>query len=202
MTDPQPLYTLASGRRQRPGRSGCLMVSVVVVIISLIAIFELNRQEEGPPAAVASPTPAATVTPLPPATPTPTPQSFSAEMLVEAPTLTPTPWIRATPAPPVSRPSTPTPSAAACITASWDAQQMLAGRATVLVNISATNRCQRVLQPTDVWFRVSGYRDGDLIQIAQGSPFSEIFPGRTARFGIGLPGSIDWYDEIRVDVFD
>ncbi len=195
-------FYLSSGRRQRAGRSGCLVVSGVVIIISLIVIFELTRQEEPPPPTVASPTPAATVTPLPPATPTPTPGSFSSEILVQAPTLTPTPWVPYAPEPPRPRPQSPTPSAAGCITASWDAQQSYGRPVNVMVSIRATNRCRRVLQPTDIWFRVTGYRNGDLIQTAQGSPFNEIYPGRETVFGIGLPGVIDWYDEIRVEVFD
>lgn len=202
MTDPYPRYTLASGRRQRPGRSGCVVVVGVLVIISLIAVLELMRDEETPPTAPPTPPPTAPATQVPAPTTTPTPESFSSVVIVEAPTLTPTPWTPSAPARPVRRPSTPTPSAASCITATWDAHQTLATRATILVNISATNRCRRVLQPTDVWFRVTGYRNGDLIQTAQGSPFNEIFPGRTTRFGIGLPGSIDWYDDITVEVFD
>ena len=59
-----------------------------------------------------------------------------------------------------------------------------------------------MLQPTDVMFRVSGFRDGDLVQTAQGSPFEEIWPGRSTDFGIGLPGSLDWYDRIAVEVID
>ncbi len=71
-----------------------------------------------------------------------------------------------------------------------------------MITIRATNRCRRVLQPTDVMFRVSGFRDGDLVQTAQGSPFEEIWPGRSTDFGIGLPGSLDWYDRITVEVID
>lgn len=198
-----PGFSVSSARRQQVGRSGCVVVSGVAVIIALIVTFEFTRRDERPPVARRGPVPTATVTPtVLAATVTPSPQSFSSEFTVEAPTVTPTQWNRSAAVPPVPRPSTPTPSAAACITATWDAQQTLAARATVLVNISATNRCRRVLRPTDVWFRVTGYRHGDLIQTAQGSPFREIYPGRTTQFGIGLPGSIDWYDEIRVDVFD
>jgi hypothetical protein len=203
MTNEPSGFYLSSGRRRRPARSGCLVVSGVLVIIVLIAVFEITRREQPPPVAPSpTPLPAATSTPTPTRTLTPTFEQLSAEAVVEAPTLTPTPWRPPPVAPPARRPSTPTPSAAACISASWDAQQSLAAWGNVLVNITATNRCRRVLQPTDVWFQVTGYRNGDMIQTARGSPFREIYPGRTTQFGIGLPGSIDWYDEITVEVFD
>ena len=48
----------------------------------------------------------------------------------------------------------------------------------------------------------SGYRDGAIVQTAQGHAFREIFPNRSEIITIGLPGSIDWYDEIVVEVLD
>jgi hypothetical protein len=203
MTNETSGFYLSSGRRQRPGRSGCLVVSGVLVIIALITVFELTRREEPSPFSPSpTPLPAATSTPTPTRTFTPTFRQLSAEVVITAPAVTPTPWIPATPAPPRRRPPSPTPSASACITASWDAQQAYGRPVNVLVTVSATNRCRRVLQATDVWFQVTGYRNGDMIQTARGSPFREIYPGRTTQFGIGLPGSIDWYDEITVEVFD
>jgi hypothetical protein len=75
-------------------------------------------------------------------------------------------------------------------------------RADVLVEIRAVNRCRRILQPTEVFFRISGFRDGAVVQTAQGHAFREIFPNRSEYVTIGLPGSIDWYDEIIVEVLD
>ena len=194
-------FYLSSGRRTQRSRSGCLIVGGVLAIIALIAVLEILRDDD----TVASPTPTPT-NPVPTATMTPsataTPAEFSTDVVVVAPTTTPTPWVPTAPQPQQRRQPTPTPSASECVSASWDAHQSLAAWGNVLVNISATNRCRRVLQPTDVWFRVTGYRNGDLIQTAQGSPFEEIYPGRTTNFGIGLPGSIDWYDEILVEVND
>ena len=194
-------FHLSSGRREQRSRSGCLIVGGVLFIIALIALFEIVRGDDTPVPPAPTPTP-----PAPTATATPSataaPAEFSTDVVVLAPTVTPTPWIPAAPPPPQRRQPSPTPSASECISASWDAHQSLAAWGNVLVNINATNRCRRVLQPTDVWFRVTGYRDGDLIQTAQGSPFEDIYPGRSTQFGIGLPGSIDWYDEIVVEVND
>ena len=194
-------FYLSSGRREQRSRSGCVIFGGVLFIVALIALFEILSGDETPVVPTPTPTPLApTATATPSATATPA--EYSTDVVVLAPTVTPTPWIPAAAPPPQRRQPSPTPSASECISASWDAHQSLAAWGNVLVNINATNRCRRVLQPTDVWFRVTGYRDGDLIQTAQGSPFEDIYPGRSTQFGIGLPGSIDWYDEIVVEVND
>ena len=195
-------FYLSSGQRERKPRSGCLIVWGVLAIIGLVVLLEVLRSDE-------TTEPLTAVTPIPPmataaATPsaTATPAEYSTDVVLVGPTVTPTPWIPAPPPPVERRQPSPTPSASQCISATWDAHQSLAAWGNVLVNITATNRCRRVLQPTDVWFRVTGWRDGQLIQTAQGSPFEEIYPGRSTDFGIGLPGSIDWYDEIVIEVND
>ena len=194
-------FSLSSGRRQLPKRSGCYLSAAVVAIIVVVAVLELTRREGEPPSA-----PTQAVASSPTQTPSPTPTRLAEHasdwVTAMAPTTTPTPWIPAAPAPPRRREPTPTPSAADCITASYDAHQSLAAWGNVLIDIHATNRCRRVLQPTDVLFRVSGFRDGALVQTAQGSPFQEIYPGRSTDFGIALPGSLDWYDRITVEVLD
>jgi hypothetical protein len=172
----------------------------VVLIIALVVIFELLRTPQKQ--SIEEPLPTATPTPTVTATPSPTPAEFSSDYVVVAPTTTPTPWIPAAPSPRQPRNPTPTPSASQCIQARYSARQSMSNWATVHVEISATNRCRRVIQPTDVWFRVQGFRQGQLVQTAQGSPFEEIWPNRSTVFGIGLPGSIDWYDEITVEVLD
>jgi hypothetical protein len=197
-------FTLSSGRRPPPVRSGCLVAAGVLAIVAVLVVLEVGDREQRNPTVVEATTP----TPEPPqqqqqpiATPTRLVE-LASEWVVAATEVTPTPWAPAPPAPPRRREPTPTPSAAACISASYDAQQSLAAWGNVLISIRATNRCRRVLQPTDVLFRVSGYRDGAVVQTAQGSPFEEIYPGRSTDFGIGLPGSIDWYDRITVEVLD
>ena len=195
-------FYLSSGRRQRGSRSGCLIASGVVLIVALVAVFELlgNREDQTPEAIPpsATPTPTASATP----TSSPTPAEFFSEFVKVAPTNTPTPWVPAAQAPRKPRKPSPTPSASQCIRARWNARQSLAARGNVHVEINATNRCRRVIQPTEVWFRVTGYKQGQLIQTAHGSPFDEIWPNRSVDFGIGLPGSLDWYDEIVVEVND
>ena len=196
-------YSLSSGRRPLPNRSGCWVTFGVLTIIALIAVLELTRGGT-PPTAAPSPTPTAAppATPAPSATPTRLVEHASDSIAVMAPTTTPTPWVPAAPDLPRRREPNPTPSAASCISATYEAEQSLASWGNVMITIRATNRCRRVLQPTEVLFRVSGFRDGDLVQTAQGSPFEEIWPGRSTDFGIGLPGSLDWYDRITVEVID
>jgi hypothetical protein len=196
-------YSLSSGRRPPPVRSGCYLAVGVLAIISMVAIFELTRHEQAPapePTPVVTPAPSAT--PVPSATPARLAEHASDWVAVVAPTTTPTPWVPAAPALPRRREPSPALSAADCISATYEAEQSLASWGNVMITIRATNRCRRVLRPTDVLFRVSGFRNGDLVQTAQGSPFEEIWPGRSTDFGIGLPGSIDWYDRITVEVID
>ena len=202
MDRPSSGYTVSSGRRPPPVRSGCLIAAGVMTIIGVMALLEVARDQpppEAPPPPTATPAARATATAT--ATPAP-PIELSSDWVVVSTAVTPTPWVPPTPPPSVRREPSPTPSAAACISASYDAQQSLAAWGNVLISIRATNRCRRVLQPTDVLFRITGYRDGAVVQTAQGSPFEEIYPGRTTDFGIALPGSLDWYDRITVEVLD
>lgn len=194
-------FSLSSGRRPLPERSGCYLSAAVCAVIALVAVFELTRGDREPPLAPA-PTVAPSPTQAPSATPTRLAEYASGWVTAIAPTVTPTPWVPAAPAPPQRREVSPTPSAADCISATYEAEQSLASWGNVMITIRATNRCRRVLQPTDVLFRVSGFREGALVQTAQGSPFEEIWPGRSTDFGVGLPGSIDWYDRITVEVID
>jgi hypothetical protein len=177
-----------------------VIISGVVLIIALVVIFEVLREPPDP--TVETPPATATPTLTPTATASSTPAEFSSDYVMVAPTVTPTPWIPAAPSPRQPRVPTPTPSAAECIRARYTARQSMSTRATVHVEISATNRCRRVIKPSDVFFRVQGFRQGQHVQTAQGSPFEEIWPNRSVVFGIGLPGSIDWYDEITVEVLD
>jgi hypothetical protein len=84
----------------------------------------------------------------------------------------------------------------------WGAGQSAAAWGNVLIEIEVINRCGRPIEPSELWFLVAGYRDGALVQTAQGHPFRRIFPGRSEDFSIGLPGSIDWYHEITVELRD
>jgi len=69
-----------------------------------------------------------------------------------------------------------------------------------MIDIRVTNRCGRKVEPGEVSFWIVGYRDGGVVRTATGHPFRTIFPGRSEEFSIGLPGSIDWYEEITVEL--
>lgn len=93
-----------------------------------------------------------------------------------------------------------TPGIAECVAIRWSAEMSPADIGQVLVEVHATNRCGRNLEPLDVWFEVAGYRNGDLIQTASGHLFDPLWRDAEGTAMIGLPGSTDWYDEIRVAV--
>jgi hypothetical protein len=69
-----------------------------------------------------------------------------------------------------------------------------------MVDVRASNHCGRDLGPLEVWFRVSGYRQGDLVQSVLGHPFDPLPRDGETEVHIVLPGSIDWYDRIEVQV--
>jgi len=100
---------------------------------------------------------------------------------------------------PRPRPSA-TPGVHECVVISWSADASPGNIAEVLVEIHARNRCGRDLAPLDVWFGVAGYRHGDLVQSTQGHLFDPLARDGDGTAMIGLPGSADWYDEIRVAV--
>jgi len=66
------------------------------------------------------------------------------------------------------------------------------------VEIEVTNRCDRDLESEDLWFEVTGWREGSLVQSVRAKPFDRAARGRSVTLALDLPGSVDWYDEIRV----
>lgn len=66
------------------------------------------------------------------------------------------------------------------------------------MEIEVTNRCDRDLKPDDLWFEVSGWREGGLVQSVRAKPFEGAKRERNTTLAVDLPGSVDWYDEIRV----
>lgn len=89
-----------------------------------------------------------------------------------------------------------------CVVVRWSAHQSVAAWGNVLVDIHAINRCGRKLDPHEITIWIVGYRDGAVVQTASGNAFDIVYPGRSTNFAIGLPGSIDWYDRITVEVMD
>jgi hypothetical protein len=199
-----PGYRTSSARRNRV-RPSLLTAAIVVVAVIFVAlaILDLSRQ---PPAPLAS-------QPLTPTSP-PTKSSVpTATVLVErssewvvasAPSATPSPWPDfAPPATATPRPQPrPTPRTAECVTYRWSARQVFRPSALVMVEIEAVNRCNRDLGPLELWFDITGWRLGSSVQSVRGHPFDRIRRGGSGIVAIGLPGSIDWYDRITVEIVD
>jgi hypothetical protein len=119
---------------------------------------------------------------------------------VSSPEDTPTPW--PTSAPPPRREPTPTPRASECVSYRWTTTQVFRPSAQVLTEIKADNNCNRDIRPADLMFEISGWRNGGLVQSVRGMPFDSIRRRHSGIISIGLPGSIDWYDEITVEIVD
>ncbi len=201
MQGPLKGFRVSTARRSRAGIAGRLVLVLLGTLV-VVTVLVVRRDGEVPP----PPPPTAAPEPAPLATPRRAPtrpllEPRSSDWVVAvAPSATPTWWPTTPPRP--RRAASPTPSLARCVSFRWGAGQSAAAWGNVLVEIEATNRCGRPIQPTELWFQVTGYRDGDLVQTVRGHPFNTIFPGRSETFAVGLPGSIDWYDEITVQITD
>jgi hypothetical protein len=113
---------------------------------------------------------------------------------------TPTPW--PTIPVPARREPTPTPRVSECVSYRWTTLQVFRPTAQVLTEIRASNNCNRDLNPQDLMFEISGWRDGGLVQSVRGMPFDRIRRRHSEIISIGLPGSIDWYDRITVEIIE
>jgi hypothetical protein len=202
-----PGYRTSSARRGRVGPS-LLAVAVVIVVVIFASLALLDRRRQQPPTPPPSPTPTPTPTSPPTKTSTPTPtvlvELSSGWIVTEAPPATPSPWPTfAPPATATPRPqASPTPRTADCVTYRWSARQVFRPSAQVLVEIEAVNRCNRDLGPLELWFDITGWRQGSSVQSVRGHPFDRIRKGGSGIVAIGLPGSVDWYDEITVEIAD
>ncbi len=72
----------------------------------------------------------------------------------------------------------------------------------MLTEITAKNSCNRDINPPDLMFEITGWRDGEFIQSVRASPFDRIRRRHSGIISVGLPGSIDWYDEITVEIIN
>jgi hypothetical protein len=186
------------------------LVLLVVIAAGLAAVFWLLTRSGRPPAPLPAPT-AVREHPVA-ATPAPriAPLTPTAEAVVTRRTTVVLPWdAEPTPSPippePTEPPTaTPEPTAPAaveqCVAIRWSAGTSPATITQVLVEIDATNRCGRDLEPLEVWFEIAGYRQGDLVQSVRGHLFDPLPKDGEGKAMIALPGSADWYDEIRVAV--
>jgi hypothetical protein len=200
MTKPPAGFRLSSARRGGPGPSWVLRAAVAVVL--LVAVLAVLHREPDPEVVVLPPTPTEPVapTPVPAATATPPiPVEQSSEWIVaSSPEATATPW--PTSPPPVPRVPTPTPAVADCVTYRWSTVQIFNPSAQVLTEINAVNRCNRDIAARELMFEVTGWRDGGQVQSVRALPFDPIRRNHSGIVSVGLPGSIDWYDRITVEI--
>jgi hypothetical protein len=200
--------TSSASRRRR----GLTLLGGAALAIALLAVGLALRQRALAPPAEQHPPPPPDAAPAVPATPAATATATPTTLVEESsgwvelvvPTAAPSPWPTLAPAAtstPRPAPS-PTPRAADCVSFRWSTQQVFRPAAHVLVEIDADNRCSRDLEPFDLWFEISGWRQGGLVQSVRGHPFERIRRGASGIVAIGLPGSIDWYDEVRVEIVD
>jgi hypothetical protein len=202
MDQPSKGYRYSSARRR--GRGPSPVVLAVVAIVALVVLLAVLYREPPPEIVVVPPTP----TPPPPATALPSPTATAAAITelasdwVTVSTLedTPTPW--PTSPPPVRREPTPTPRVSECVSYRWTTAQVFQPSAQVLTEISAVNNCNRDIGPLDLMFEITGWRDGGLVQSVRARPFDRIRRRHSGIISVGLPGSIDWYDEITVEIID
>ncbi len=206
---------MSSGRRRPPkgSRLGVWLIGTMLVVMFLVVILGGRRpaDERKPPhrprvAARATsppaPEPAASTPPVP------TPKKVEGEVWVDLREPTPTPvmveghaWIDLQePTPRTETNEGPLPVEDCVVITSSEARQSRAAPGNVLVEVHIVNRCGRDLDPLKVWLEITGIRQGDMVQSVRGHPFEQLDAGDDAEVLIGLPGSIDWYDQIAVRV--
>ncbi len=201
-----PFTATSAHRRVRPARPLGTRVALwtLAVLAVLVVVFEFLRSPPSPPPAPAAAPPAATAPPPPKASPTPTttPEEGFTGWMEEDPTPTPTPeptlFPTFTPRP-TPLPTRP-PTLAECIRFSWWAEQNLAPLNQVRVSIEVVNGCRRDVGQMELWFEIAGWRDGAVVQVVRAHPLDELRRGTSTEVVVGLPGSMDWYDEITVEI--
>ena len=196
----------ASARRRGPKNNPVLPFAVVLVFLTIVLVVTFAVRDQDPtPLPPATEDPTATPSPSPTPTETPTPgfvkeQSGWIDATVVLPP-SPTPTMPVfVPAP--TRAPRPTPRISECADYRWSTLQVFTPSAQVKIDIRVTNRCPYDLGPANLWFDITGWRDGARVQSVRGNPFETIRRGRSGDLSIGLPGSLDWYDEIEVVVRD
>ena len=197
-------FRVSSARTGRGGPSLVVLAAAAVVLFAII--LALVSQEDEAPVVAPPPTPLPSDTPTAASSPTPAVIERASEWVAASiPESTPTPWPTTwptSPPPPTRRPPSPTPRVSECVTYRWTSVQVFRPSAHVLIEINAANRCNRDLGPLDLWFQITGWRDGGLVQTVRGHPFDSIRRRNSGIVAIGLPGSIDWYDQITVEIVD
>ena len=202
MNDTSRGFRFSSARRGRRGPSPVVLATVAIA--ALAVLLAVVYREPSPEIADLPPTPtpppSATAPPAPTATATAIVELTSDWVTVSSLEDTPTPW--PTSPPPVRREPTPTPRVSECVSYRWTTVQVFRPSAQVLTEITANNNCNRDIGPIELMFEISGWRDGGLVQSVRASPFDRIRRRHSGIIAIGLPGSVDWYDEITVEIID
>jgi len=208
VTEESPKIRLSTARRSGPKDNPVLPFAVVLVMLTIVLIVTFavrDRGSDAPSVAVVPTAPPVTpsATPTPTATPTPGVVKHASGWIEAAVVLPPTTTVVPAPVglPPTLAPR-PTPSISQCASFTWSSVQAFSPSAQVKIDIRVTNRCPYDLGPDTLWFDITGWRDGGRVQSVRGHPFETIRRGRTGDLFIGLPGSLDWYDEITVVVRD
>lgn len=202
MDQPSRGYRFSSARRPRRGPSPVVLAAVAIAALAVL-LAVISREQppeiaELPPPPIPSPT--ATATPTPTAAATAPIELASDWVTVSTLKDTPTPW--PTSPPPVRREPTPTPRVSECVTYRWTTTQVFRPSAQVLTEITAINNCNRDINPSDLMFEITGWRNGEFIQSVRAMPFDRIRRRHSGIVSMGLPGSRDWYDEITVEIID
>jgi len=206
MNESSSSIRLSSARIKGPEPNPVLPFAVVLVVLTIVLIITFAiRDQDPPPAPVAPAEPSTTPSPLPTPSPTPTPgfvretSGWVDATVVLPPTPAPSMPVYA---PQPTRAPRPTPSISECADYRWSAVQVFSPSAQVKIDIEVRNRCPFDLGPSNLWFEITGFRDGARVQSVRGAPFETIRKGWSGDLSIGLPGSLDWYDEITVVVRD
>jgi hypothetical protein len=206
MTDEPPTIRMTSARRRGPKNNPVLPFAVVLVFLTIVLVVTFAVRDQDPaPGIPTSEDLTATPSPSPTPTETPTPGFVKEQSgwidatVVLPPSPTPT-MLVFVPAP--TRAPRPTPRISECADYRWSTIQVFTPSAQVKVDIRVTNRCPYDLGPANLWFDITGWRDDARVQSVRGNPFETIRRGRSGDLSIGLPGSLDWYDEIEVVVRD
>jgi hypothetical protein len=177
------------------------LIAAVAIAAVVVLLAVLSREEKPEVAQIPlTPSPPATPTARPSVTPTATAfvELRSDWVSASAPEATATPW--PTSPPPVRRQPTPTPRVSECVDYRWTTLQIFRPSAQVLTEIKAVNNCNRDLEPLELLFEISGWREGALVQSVRARPFDRIRRRHSGIISVGLPGSLDWYDEITVEI--
>jgi len=203
---PSHRYRLSSARRKMSS-TGILTPIVILLLLGGIVFLFLVDSKRAPEAVQPEIYPSPTIRALPSPTPAPTPSPEPTQVFIfpEEPTPLPTarPTITPTPSPvpePRRRRPTPKPGLQSCLRYTASAHQSSAAWGNILVEIEVVNHCGRILEPMEIWFEVSGIREGSIVQSVRGHAFDSLWEGRSETVTIGLPGSLDWYDDVRVEL--